>query len=876
MTIISTLPQFNQPSAYNPCKGMLYIVSPKSAVNLCINPSFEIGFDNWTYSGTLTQSTVAWSGAFSANFTAGTSITYGSPTRFNASAGQQLAISFYIRNQIATTQTYTIRLFNTISGTPVATWTHNAQPNIWQRFIGVALITAGTDFYFTITGTNFYLDAVQIEIVSGHSATTYFDGSTSGTVASSQIAAPQYSWQGKAHSSPSVRNANAANGGLLVNLQNELGFIVIGFYGADIPNYDNQTVKYFGTDGASLQDIIAPPRSMTIVGRIYATSKDELHSKIAIFTKYFSRDITAYRQPKSFLFQHIDDLNNAVGIPLSFSGVTVNTFQVPLSNDFGVQISIQLSMIDPFFYGHDESVQFTVDNQQIFNAVFSYAPEYTQQNGNYSTYLQTAVAGKLDGTINAMAIAKNGVIFFAGSFLNVSGFAWKYIASYNPITNTFSGLGATPTNVFNGVVNSLSVSPDGEYLFIGGAFTQCNGLACNRIVMYFISSNTFANMGGGVGGGVNGTVNAVEVRAKRFGGGAFPYQVYIGGAFTQSTTGVAMSRMAYFNETTQLWTAFGTGNGMNGDVYALRYNNNLDRMYIGGAFTQSNGGALTLNYIAYVNLSTLGTTIAMYSGFNGNVHSIYTDDIDNSVYVGGAFTFLAGGVISMKRVALFNGVQWSQLDLGIDNNIVYNIVPYKNGMVIVGTFTSVNSNAFLSNGIVWFNGQSFYPLSADSRGASYRSAIVSNDNTLYLGGGYTGVLQYFNTGIMATAVNSSTAAASVKWQFYTDADISDLYIHCLLNATQMTQISLEYLNCQTNELVIVDTKTGTIYSDIYGNQTSYILGASGITNMKVLPNNNYLVVMCTCTLPIPVGYTVLLSAIWRQTFNTLFDGINAS
>ena len=57
-----------------------------------------------------------------------------------------------------------------------------------------------------------------------------------------------------------------------------------------------------------------------------------------------------------------------------------------------------------------------------------------------------------------------------------------------------------------------------------------------------------------------------------------------------------------------------------------------------------------------------------------------------------------------------------------------------------------------------------------------------------------------------------------------------------------------------------------------GNQLRYLLGA-GLTQVKIMPKNNYLVFW---GLNNPSGYAVFLSIYWRKTYNTLFDGVNAT
>ena len=199
-------------------------------------------------------------------------------------------------------------------------------------------------------------------------------------------------------------------------------------------------------------------------------------------------------------------------------------------------------------------------------------------------------------------------------------------------------------------------------------------------------------LGGGVGGGVNGAVYAIAIRPKRYtiSAGGYGYQVFIGGAFTAATSGTVAYRIAVSSTLSNAWLPLGTGSGMNADVLALAYNNNLDRLYIGGAFTTSQGGTANafvgICYINIVTLGALGTTTAFYTGVSGgSVYCIYTNDADNSLYIGGAFTQTFAGA-ALNRVAQFNGVVWNQLDTGFSDGIVYGITPYRNGLSIIGSF----------------------------------------------------------------------------------------------------------------------------------------------------------------------------------------------
>jgi hypothetical protein len=902
-----TIPQFNQlpnasatQSPLNECDGTLWVISPKAATNLCTNPSFETDTNNWTASAgsTFIRVNTPWAGAYAASWgtTTGVYLQYGTTTPFKVDSNGYWAISFYCystSNNVTSTSAITVEMIN-VAGTVIA---KTIQPitTTWARVVlNVYSAAIAGDSYKIRLSVNqtitVVIDAVQIEQVAQNTsttayainlATTYFDGSTVGTVSNSQITSPQYTWLGKAHASVSTRSIGAANGGTPINLQNNLGFTVVGVIGADNPVPNNQIVNYNATDGATLQDILIPPRQITFVGRISSTDKVSLARKVSTFLEYFGRDTTAIRQPKYFIFQFKNGREN-VGQPMYFSGVVMNTANVPLSNDLAYTVSITLNMIDPFFYGHTESGAFSQTNLRRSPMSLSYIPDFTQTTQSITAYTQFGI-DTAGGSIKAIAIAPDGSMFLGGDFTSVGGglpntaYVVKYVPGTVPGTYTVVTMATTAINALNGSVSALAITPDGADLWIGGAFTTANGVASNYIVRYTIATGVWSTYGAGAGGGVNFSVYAIAIKSKRLAssGGGYPYDVYIGGGFN-AANGVAMYRMAHTSQTANTWLAFGTGNGMNGDVYALAYNNNLDRLYIGGSFTTSQGGvANAFTGICYVNIAAIGTTVAFYTGVNvaagGYVYSIYTNDVDNSLYIGGSFTATFAGS-ALLRAASFNGVVWNQVDVGFSNGIVYEIVPYNNGFAFIGTFTSGGGYTGLYNGIAWYNGQSLIPMPVSSLDKGFFTGAVTGNNYLYLALVYDGS-NVIASGSVVPLVNDATAASALIYQIYhNDTAVYDFVVNSVQNLTQQTNISLRQLPITYKEIVQINTNTGTIISDIMGNQLRYILG-SGITNQKIMPGNNYILAWyVTSTSPIVINIVVF----WRKAYNALFDGVNAT
>jgi hypothetical protein len=900
-----TLPQFNQlpdasatQSPLNECDGTLWIISPKASTNVCTNPSFETDTNNWTagVGSTIIRTTTPWDGAWGLSWetAAGIYLQYGTTTPFKIESIGQWAISFYCYSStVNPASTVTVEVIS-VSGTVIAKTIQPITTN-WSRVVLNLYTTAVPDDYKIRLSTNqtitVIIDAVQIEQIASNAvgtadainlATTYFDGSTVGTVSNSQVTSPQYTWQGKAHASVSTRSIGAANGGTPINLQNNLGFTIVGIIGADTPAPNNQIVSYNATDGAALQDILIPPRQVTFVGRISGTDKTSLARKVSTFLQYFGRDTTAIRQPKYFIFQFKNGREN-VGQPMFFSGVIMNTANVPLSNDLAYTVSITVNMIDPFFYGHTESGDFRQTYLRRSASSLSYIPDFTKTSQSFTSYTQLGIDTE-GGSIKAIAVAPDGSIFLGGSFTSVGGalpytaYVVKYVPGTSPGGYTVIPMATTAINPLNGSVSALAITPDGTDLWIGGAFTTANGVASNYIVRYTIATGVWSTYGAGAGGGVNAAVYAIAIKSKRLtsSGGGYPYDVYIGGAFTTANS-VGVPRMAHTSQTSNVWVAFGTNNGMNGDVYALAYNNNLDRIYIGGSFTSSAAPSVPNAFtgICYVNIAAIGTTVAFYTGVNvaagGYVYSIYSNDVDNALYIGGSFTATFAGA-ALLRAASFNGVVWNQVDVGFSNGIVYDILPYNNGFAFIGTFTSGGGYTGLYNGIAWYNGQSLIPMPVSSLDKGFQAGAVTGNNYLYLALVWDGT-NAISSGSILSLVNNSTASSTMVYQIYhNDSAVFDFVVNSLQNLTQQTTMSLRQLPISYKEIVQINTKTGTILSDIMGNQLRYILG-SGITNQKIMPNNNYILAWYVTNTS---SFTINIVVFWRNTYNTLFDGVNAT
>lgn len=887
---IQTPPEAGIAGFLNPCDGVLSIISPQAGVNYCTNPSFEIDTTGWTNVVRVLYPWVgAWSGAVSG--VVGTA-TYAAPSTF--SIPLSTVASFYARaNTTLTTYNIATVTFQVFSGaTVIGSGTFQIDEN-WRRCVVSYPATTGITLSIS-TASSIYIDAVQIEYALPAVASTYFDGDSTGYYNNAQVPLPPYAWQYKPHNSFSTRDRNAANGGTLINLQNDLGLIITGVIGADNPAQNNQIVRYNQSDGAMLQDSLIPDRQVSFIGQISGIDKNDLMRKLALFSKYFSRDTVANRQPKYFVFQHKAN-RQLVGQPMYFSGVITNAMQVPVTNTLNVNVSVTITMIDPFFYGHSESVQLA---GTLYNGNSQYLPQTfnagTIPTRNFFTFANNSLRIIFSSTANLIPVNADmtaittspvdGTIVIGysdGTILTFDG--TQFLNIYDPI-NAYNLKG-------DGAINALQYSPDGADLWIGGAFStmlagRTPAVTHNRIAIYNAGLGVLS-VGAGAGGGFNNTVTAIAIRKTRIvTAGAYSYDVFIGGAFTATTSGTTVNRIAYLQRSgwtygTGVWAQIGSLNGMNAQVNALAYNDNQERLYIGGAFTTSQGGAANaFPYICYINYSALATTVAFYTGFNNTVNCIYANPVDNSVWVGGAFTQLFSGV-TMNLAAGFNGSTWSQLGAGLYGTSVTWITPFKNGLFLCGQVSAYDTNLSSNLGAAWYNYNSVFPMPFNAKFTTatgyFNRAVTRGDGVLCLGIASGSFIQ---RGIMpgseATATNTGSAAASINWMFYqTDTSISDYRILQVANQTEGTQISFTNLLPQYLDIITINTRQSTITSNLFGNLLRTMQSGSNLSTMSVLPGNNTLI--CGYyTVSTSYANNYIVVAYWRQTFNNLFDGASVT
>lgn len=906
---ISNITDASNNSYYNYCSGALSIVMPQEAVNQVQNPSFELYTDAYlgtTFSGwsltrrsggvnttitdisTYITTGTAWSGAnsvYTANVLGSdfVSLQYASVV---VDQSKYYAFSFYIYGAAGSSRrTYTATV--SVGASVRARKTFSLIEGQWQR-VEVAFFSQSGSSTVTLTiakdpvgtsyaGANAYIDAVQFEelylpdadigspIAANLHATTYFDGDTTGFIDDS-TSILEYAWRGKPHWSQSVRSGATASGGRIYNLQDEFDLNIIGIAEAGINQPQVQAVTFNSQDGGSLQDIINPVRTITFIGQIIGEDKIDLSRKIQRLTALLSRDLVSQRQDRRFFFQHKDGREN-VGVEMTFSGAFVGGLNIMATDTLSVNVDISIQMHDPYFYGHDESMRL-LDPTNRGEMAYRITPYDTATK---TTLIQPLGVGVI-GSVVTSAQAPDGRVWIGGNFLTSgTGAPMAYIAIWDPRTNALS---AVPGSVLNGQVNCIKFSPDG-IAWIAGQFTGTMGnyLTTHNGAGYSSTGNFGANVTG---------IEIVPLGSD--------YEVYAVGAFTSAPGVATANRIARYRTSTGTWSAYATGNGFNAFVYCVTYDQVNDRLYVGGNFTQTQGGAVLCNRVAMIDrlsgsVSALGTGIT-----NNSVLSLYVD-ADGSLIIGGTFTapfnvlcYYANNAIRVWPKGFTTVISGSFVG-------VNSICAYKDG-IFVGTTKTIASTAvavpaYLTalpalsywNGTA-LSGSEWIPIGGTRVDTRY-SVTPLPDGSLIVGsdGGTND-----DSARITQQRNSSTVAAypTIRMNFFATNSVTQMY--AIINARDTKtmifndryevssgnpDINLDFID---GDVVYVKPRYSTVKSVRLGNMIRVMNSAGSFVDFVIRPGQVSLALLYNSIYVSDHHIDVY----WPQTFQSIFDGVYKS
>ncbi len=221
------------------------------------------------------------------------------------------------------------------------------------------------------------------------------------------------------------------------------------------------------------------------------------------------------------------------------------------------------------------------------------------------------------------------------------------------------------------------------------------------------------------GTGLNGEVDVILKDSSG--------NLYIGGQFTATSDGaITLNRIAKWNAATQVWSALGTG--LNGAVYGLTMDA-TGNLYAGGAFTNAGGNA-NADYIAKWDGATWS---ALGTGTNNTVYAL-TFNTNGNLYAGGNFTMASTCATGCNKIAKWNGSTWSALGTGVNDTVRALAYDNSGNVYAGGMFLNAGGDANADRIAKW-DGSTWSALGTGMNGTVY--ALLYSGGSLYAGGSFT-------------------------------------------------------------------------------------------------------------------------------------------
>lgn len=365
------------------------------------------------------------------------------------------------------------------------------------------------------------------------------------------------------------------------------------------------------------------------------------------------------------------------------------------------------------------------------------AANVARWNGSVWQPLGSGVAGE---SVYSLALLGSGDVVAAGRFSSAGGVAANNIARWDGSQWHAMGSGIVGSN--GGTVGALCARPNGD-LIVGGDFTSAGGIPAVDVARWNGASwSAFSNS----------PPNIWHVRA---------FAELPGGDLLAAGAPTGGNTVARCIGST--WSAFGTGNGLNGaEVTGLRVlpNGNVVAMRFQGGIWQCAGASSPWTLLQPLDRAMICepqangdlvfsgrtapgfTSIVDHIGrWNGTSWLPMSGGVDDAVcaavevpggyVVGGSFLRI-GGIVA-NRIARWDGAAWHALGSGA-NGIVERLVRLPNGDVVArGQFTTIGGIA--AQGIASWNGSTWSSLGGGPGFTTFALAVLPSGELV--AGGWT-------------------------------------------------------------------------------------------------------------------------------------------
>jgi len=364
--------------------------------------------------------------------------------------------------------------------------------------------------------------------------------------------------------------------------------------------------------------------------------------------------------------------------------------------------------------------------------------------------------------VRALALS-GSTVYVGGNFHGAGSINGTVERNYAAALNATTSAATEWNPDANGDVDALAISPDGSTVYLGGAFNGADSINGSTTRNYAAAVNATSGAATGWNPDANGGVSALALSPDG-------ETIYLGGAFhgadsinavDERNYAAAVSSMTGTAET--LWNP-----DANGIVSALALSPDGETVYLGGAFhgADSINAVDERNYAAAVN-ATSGTATEWNPDANGDVGALAVSPGGSTVYLGGGFSGAdsMNGSTTRNHAAAVNATSGTATGWNPDaNQFVSALAPSGTMVLAGGTFSSVGGQTRNNAAALSTADGTLTSWNPDANGGVEALAISRDGSTVYLGGEFNGAdsINGSTTRNFAAAVNATSGAAT-EW-----------------------------------------------------------------------------------------------------------------
>jgi hypothetical protein len=609
---------------------------------------------------------------------------------------------------------------------------------------------------------------------------------------------PGCRWMGEPGFSTSQRLPGHRGGGLIVDLKDDLGLNVELIQGGQMPNIRNTSLPRALTDGSEHQRSFADKTELLFRGVIIGDTLADYHAKRSQLVSDFGPD-QLHDEPVRI--EYWNGLRRRRIEAYYHSGLSGNK-----RHGFDEKITIKMEAPDPYWH----SVHWSRSSLDSISApLISYIAMRDEPNA-YATNLWSGIDNQTGGTVSSVnAVLDDGqYVYIGGNFTNWDGDASAdYAARWERKTDTWGAMSTGP-----GVtIKAMAFDTNGDVVVVtNSTVKRWNG-------------TTWSDVGTYTGGSIT---TFSDIAVDRGG------NIWVCGDFTNLGGVSTADYIAYFDGTN--WN--GAGTGANAWTTSLGIDVVNDLVYAGGTFT-SMGGVGSTNKLAVWNWNL--ATPAWESVGGGittgtNINAFLVND-DGTVYIAGPSTNWGG--VACNYITLWNGNSFEPLGDGVDASANY-LVKWRGHLVVGGIFSEAGGIDLAGRAALW-NGSSWCHIDIEPPASGVVTAMqVGYNGELIICYDDSGTTYAGDTGLFTNNGNVR-AYPIVTIQWHTSG--TGIRFAFMSNELTKKMVWMDY-DLKLGEVLTIDFRPGhrAMYSSVYGRLWS-IFPNSDFVDFYIEPGEEQLI-----------------------------------